>query len=211
MDEAAPATDGGDHAVMAEKHRVARQMMNEARKNGTLLPPESHECVMCRSAPAQAWHHWHGYGAGYELDVIPVCNKCHRIADREVRTDLTMADVTQLHATRAALVEQLANGTDSGKNGRPTQYDMIRSKIVLMNGEKSYRAIADELGLGTSDVALMSRIARGESISPATLRRIGRALGVLPQPRKLVRRCMSPDLAQAWDRLTPEEKKERLA
>jgi lambda repressor-like predicted transcriptional regulator len=55
----------------------------------------------------------------------------------------------------------------------------------------SYRALCRAVGLPAKDFALLAKVARGEHVTPRTLRRIGRALGVVPQPRKLHRPVVS--------------------
>lgn len=74
----------------------------------------------------------------------------------------------------------------------------------------SLRRIAARVGLPASDNALLSKLLRGEPVSTTTLRRLGRALGILPPPRKLIRRTMSPAEAQAWDALPRAERLRRL-
>lgn len=74
----------------------------------------------------------------------------------------------------------------------------------------SLRRIAAWVGLPASDNALLSKLLRGEPVSTATLRRLGRALGILPPPRKLIRRVMSPAEAADWDALPRAERLRRL-
>lgn len=180
---------------MGEKHRVARKAVGDARRAGTLPDPHSLQCVICDAIPATGYHHWHGYGAGFELDVIPVCQKCHYLADKDIRVDATIADVRLVHEQGATLAAAVANGTDGAGKRRPGAYDLTRSAILRKNSEMSLRQIAAQLELATGDIAAMSRISRNESVSTSTIRRIGRALGVVPQPRKLHRPVVS---AEEW-------------
>ncbi len=70
----------------------------------------------------------------------------------------------------------------------------------------SLRKLAAALGLPVHSNAVLSKMVRGESVSAETARRVGRALGVTPPPRRLVRRCMTPAQALAWDALTHAER-----
>ena len=86
----------------------------------------------------------------------------------------------------------------------------ITACILAQKGNRSLRQLCADCGLPDSDNALLSKLLRGEPVSVATLRRIGRALGCIPPARKLIRRCMSAQEAQAWDALTPPERLKRL-
>jgi hypothetical protein len=78
-----------------------------------------------------------------------------------------------------------------------------------MNG-RSLRAVCEAHGLPASDNALLSKLLRGEPVSDATLRRIGRALGCIPPPRKLIRRTLTPEQAAAWDAMDQEQRNKAL-
>lgn len=84
------------------------------------------------------------------------------------------------------------------------------SEIVAANPDASLRSLCTAHGLPASDAPALSRILRGEPVSVATLRRIGRALGCVAPPRRLIRRCMSAQEAAAWDALAPAERLRRL-
>jgi hypothetical protein len=84
----------------------------------------------------------------------------------------------------------------------------IEARIAQCGGNQS--ALARELALGPGGQALISKLLRGEPVSVATLRRIGRALGCVPQPRRLIRRVLTPQEAAAWDALAPPERLRRL-
>ena len=86
----------------------------------------------------------------------------------------------------------------------------ISACILAQKGKRSLRQLCADSGLPDSDNALLSKMLRGEPVSVATLRRVGRALGCIPPARKLIRRCMSAQEAQAWDALTPAERLKRL-
>ena len=88
--------------------------------------------------------------------------------------------------------------------------EAIKACILAQKGKRSLRQLCADSGLPASDNALLSKLLRGEPVSVATLRRIGRALHCLPQPRRLIRRCMSPAEAAAWDALAPPERLRRL-
>ena len=86
----------------------------------------------------------------------------------------------------------------------------ISACILAQKGKRSLRQLCADHGLPASDNALLSKLLRGEAVSAATLRRIGRALGCIPPPRRLIRRVLTPAQAQAWDRLTPEQRDKAL-
>jgi transcriptional regulator with XRE-family HTH domain len=58
----------------------------------------------------------------------------------------------------------------------------IRTAIAARTSTQSQRALARDLGLGNGGQALLSKILRGVSVSPATMQRIGYALGIAPPP-----------------------------
>ncbi len=82
----------------------------------------------------------------------------------------------------------------------------LAKQIAAYEEKPSLAALCEAHGLRATDAAALSRILRGEAVSAATLRRIGRALGCIPPPRRLIRRVLTPAQAQAWDRLTPEQR-----
>ena len=82
--------------------------------------------------------------------------------------------------------------------------DIIRARMERDGLTQS--GLARSLGEGSAFQALISKLLRGESVSAETARRVGRALGILPPPRRLVRRCMTPAQALAWDALTHAER-----
>ena len=88
--------------------------------------------------------------------------------------------------------------------------DSVAACICAAKGNRSLAAICAAHGLPKTDAPALSRILRGEPVSVATLRRIGRALGCIPPARKLIRRCMSAQEAAAWDALAPAERLRRL-
>ncbi len=88
--------------------------------------------------------------------------------------------------------------------------DTVRVEIEARIATQSQSALARELRLGRNGQPLISKLLRGEAVSAATLRRIGRALGCIPPPRRLIRRCMSAQEAAAWDALPPPERLKRL-
>ena len=88
--------------------------------------------------------------------------------------------------------------------------DTVRVEIEARIATQSQSALARELRLGRNGQPLISKLLRGEPVSVATLRRIGRALGCVPQPRRLIRRVLTPQEAAAWDALAPPERLRRL-
>ena len=88
--------------------------------------------------------------------------------------------------------------------------DTVRVEIEARIATQSQSALARELRLGRNGQPLISKLLRGEPVSVATLRRIGRALGCVPQPRRLIRRVLTPAEAAAWDALPPPERLRRL-
>ncbi len=88
--------------------------------------------------------------------------------------------------------------------------DTVVACICEARGNQSLVALCEAHGLPRTDAPALSRILRGEPVSVATLRRIGRALGCIPPPRRLIRRCMSAQEAAAWDALAPPERLRRL-
>ena len=88
--------------------------------------------------------------------------------------------------------------------------DSVAACICAAKGNRSLAAICAAHGLPKTDAPALSRILRGEPVSVATLRRIGRALGCVPQPRKLIRRVLTAQEAAAWDALAPSERLRRL-
>ena len=86
----------------------------------------------------------------------------------------------------------------------------VAACICAAKGNRSLAAICAAHGLPKTDAPALSRILRGEPVSVATLRRIGRALGCVPQPRRLIRRVLTPAEAAAWDALAPAERLRRL-
>lgn len=60
--------------------------------------------------------------------------------------------------------------------------DTMRVEIEARIATQSQSALARELGLGRSGQPLISKVLRGESVSSATLQRIGCALGIAAPP-----------------------------
>lgn len=58
---------------------LAHSRLFEAIKAGKLPKAATHNCAQC-SNQASDYHHHNGYGDGRELDVIPLCRSCHRLA-----------------------------------------------------------------------------------------------------------------------------------
>lgn len=88
--------------------------------------------------------------------------------------------------------------------------DAVAACICEARQGQSLAALCEAHGLRASDAPALSRILRGEAVSVATLRRIGRALGCIPPPRRLIRRTLTPAEAAAWDALPRGERLRRL-
>ncbi len=86
----------------------------------------------------------------------------------------------------------------------------VAACILEARGNQSLAALCEAHGLHRTDAAALSRILRGEPVSVATLRRVGRALGCIPPPRRLIRRVLTPQQAAAWDTLTPHQRDKAL-
>lgn len=84
------------------------------------------------------------------------------------------------------------------------------SEIVAANPGVALRSLCAAHGLPATDAPTLSRILRGEPVSDATLRRIGRALGCIPPPRRLIRRVLTPQQAAAWDAMTQAQRNKAL-
>lgn len=74
----------------------------------------------------------------------------------------------------------------------------------------SQRELVRRLGEPPEFQAVLSKVLRGETVSRETARRIMRALGLLPPPRKLHRVCMTPEEFAAWRALPRDERLRRL-
>lgn len=59
----------------------ARNAVNKAVKIGKL--PHPNNCVCKCGERAKQYHHYLGYISKYQLDVIPICKKCHGEIDRK--------------------------------------------------------------------------------------------------------------------------------
>ena len=86
-------------------------------------------------------------------------------------------------------------------------------RIALQNARegRSLRDFAEALGLpADSGAAVISKILAGKPVSQDTERRVGRALGIVKQPRRLHRVVMTDEQFRAWQALTTQERNERL-
>jgi hypothetical protein len=61
------------------KSSAHRKITNSIMRNG-FPSARSFSCLICDES-AMGYHHYLGYELKYQLDVIPLCNKCHRIVD----------------------------------------------------------------------------------------------------------------------------------
>ncbi len=88
--------------------------------------------------------------------------------------------------------------------------DTVAACICATKGNRSLATICAAHGLPKTDAPALSRILRGEPVSVATLRRIGRALHCLEQPRKMHRVVMKEDEFQAWQSMSKAERQRAL-
>ena len=86
----------------------------------------------------------------------------------------------------------------------------ISACILAQKGNRSLRQLCADSGLPASDNALLSKLLRGEPVSVATLRRVGRALHCLEQPRKMHRVVMKEDEFQAWQSMNRIDRRRAL-
>jgi hypothetical protein len=77
---------------------------------------------------------------------------------------------------------------------RPTTQKTLCEAVRAAKRDRSYRRMAQDLGLTGTDFAMLARVAHGMKVSRATELRLGRALGVYPPARKVVRWCVPDDL-----------------
>ena len=73
-----------------EKVKANNKIGNEIRQN-RLPPARSFDCQYCKQ-PAISYHHYKGYDKKYWFDVIPLCTKCHRKADRTNQSNQTQCE-----------------------------------------------------------------------------------------------------------------------
>lgn len=58
--------------------RKAHRIVRKSIAQGKLPNASSLKCDKCGNKAAH-WHHYNGYDAGHEMDVIPLCPSCHRL------------------------------------------------------------------------------------------------------------------------------------
>ena len=69
------------------KRIKARQILNYAVQRGKIPRPESINCA-CKQ-PAKEYHHHKGYEPEHWLDVVALCSKCHKKADKGTLEKIT--------------------------------------------------------------------------------------------------------------------------
>lgn len=69
-------SDAIQRAKFPEKFR-ARRAVHNATRRGKIQPASSFSCVVC-GKQARHYHHYNGYDKEHRLDVIPVCDPCHK-------------------------------------------------------------------------------------------------------------------------------------
>ena len=82
--------------------------------------------------------------------------------------------------------------------------------IEYMRRGRSLRQLCADYGLPPSDAAHLSRMLTGGQVAGETERRIRRALGLMPPPRRLHRVVMSDEQFRAWQGLTPAQRNAAL-
>jgi len=65
------------YSVRHPNHIKAKNAVNHAIRAGQLPRPDTLFCKYCYGI-AEQYHHHKGYAPKYWLDVVPVCEKCHR-------------------------------------------------------------------------------------------------------------------------------------
>lgn len=89
--------------------------------------------------------------------------------------------------------------------------DNLANAIEEARRGRSLRQLATDLSLEPdSGSALLSKALAGKPISVESYRRIGRALGIVPPPRRVLRRAMTEAQARAWDNLTSKQRNQLL-
>lgn len=61
---------------------AAYKAVGKAVAAGQLPRAMALKCEHC-GKPAQGYHHHKGYAPEHALDVVPLCDKCHRAAERQ--------------------------------------------------------------------------------------------------------------------------------
>lgn len=69
-----------DHPEQKQAGNAVRQAVHR----GQMPSVSTLACIHC-GIPAQSYHHHMGYAIEHRLDVVPLCAKCHRRADRDRR------------------------------------------------------------------------------------------------------------------------------
>lgn len=67
-------------------HTRAGNAVRKRVSRGAMPPPSTLACVHC-GQPATSYHHHNGYTKEHRFDVIPLCTRCHRRADRAAVAD----------------------------------------------------------------------------------------------------------------------------
>ena len=63
-----------------EHKRYARRRVSWMIEKGEFKKANEHKCYEC-DEQAQDYHHWKGYDKEHQIDVIPLCKKCHKKYD----------------------------------------------------------------------------------------------------------------------------------
>ena len=87
-----------------DKQKIrARDAVSNAIKRGEFPKAQDCQCATC-GQPAAAYHHHNGYRKEHFLDVVPVCDSCHQMAE----VDAEKADL----GTEGLPLFELAEGRD---------------------------------------------------------------------------------------------------
>jgi len=71
------------HCILYPKRIKARSVVNCAVVMGKLPRAKTLKCHYGEH-PAEQYHHWHGYEPKHWLDIIPVCQDCHKKYKRRI-------------------------------------------------------------------------------------------------------------------------------
>jgi len=72
--------------IVRPREMKARQAVSNAVRDGRLKVPAACEC--CGNTAELQAHHHRGYDVKHRLDVIWLCARCHRKADRELKNEV---------------------------------------------------------------------------------------------------------------------------
>ena len=65
-----------------ENQPLARSAVARAVRRGQVMQAKYQLCIVCGER-AKDLHHHNGYDAWHQLDVVPVCRKCHCLLEKQ--------------------------------------------------------------------------------------------------------------------------------